>query len=303
MNKKEDRQWTSRSIGSTFQHKIFYILIKAGGWRLAYFILYFVVAYYILFRPSVRERCSYYLSHRFPGEGPLKRLINSYRLSLELGKALIDRAVIGILGIDRISVTFNEWDDLECLISEGKGVIFLMSHVGSWQAALSTLRLLNVPVSMVIHSEEGDVDRHYFEHQAMERPYKIIDPEGFLGGTLEMLDALKRGEVLCIMGDRLFGNLKNTLGIRFLGENALFPYSTMKLASTSGAPVAVFFSYRESATGYGIKLVKVIRVPQKLGRSGERFRPYMEEYVRALEGFTGEYPFQFFNFYDMWKMP
>jgi predicted LPLAT superfamily acyltransferase len=301
--KKETRQWTSRSIGSAFQHKIFYMLIRIGGWRLAYFILHFVVLYYILFRPSVRRKCGYYLSHRFPGERTARRLLSSYRLSLDLGKVLIDRAIVGILSVDRISASFNNWDILNGLISERKGVIFLISHVGSWQVALSALHLLKIPVNMVIHREEGDVDRHYFEHRSMERPYRIIDPEGFLGGTLEMIEVLKRGEALCIMGDRLFGNLKNTLSVRFLGENALFPFSAMKIASTSRAPIVVLFPYKESTTGYGVKLAKVIRVPEGLGRSGDHFLPYIEEYVRALEDFTMEYPFQFFNFYDMWKIP
>jgi predicted LPLAT superfamily acyltransferase len=301
--KNETRQWTSRSIGSTFQHNIFYLLIRTGGRRLAYFILHFVVLYYILFRPAVRKRCEYYLSHRFPEEGSVKRLISSYRLSLELGKVLIDRAVVGILGVDRIPASFNEKEILYDLISEGKGIIFLMSHVGSWQVALSALHFLKIPVNMIIHREEGDIDRHYFEHQSMEWPYRIIDPEGFLGGTLEMMEVLKRGEALCIMGDRVLGNLKNTLSVRFLGENALFPFSAMKIASTSGAPVVVLFPYKSGATGYGLNLARVIRVPEGLGRSGEHFLPYVEGYVQALENFTKEYPFQFFNFYDMWKMP
>lgn len=301
--KKEHRQWTSRSIGSASQHRIFYALIRVGGWRLAYFILHFIVLYYVLFRPSVRERCRHYLSHRFPEQGPIGRLIGSYRLSLELGKVLIDRAIIGILGIDRISLYFNEWDALNALISEGKGVIFLMAHAGSWQWALSTLPLLKVPVNMVMHREEGDVDMQYFEHQATERPFRVIDPEGFLGGTLTMIEALKKGEILCIMGDRVFGNPRNTLGVSFLGEKALFPFSAMKIASISGAPVVVIFPYKTGATSYGFKIAKVIRVPDGLGRSGDNFMPFMEEYVRAIEAFTMEYPFQFFNFYDMWKPP
>lgn len=301
--KKETRQWTSRSIGSTFQHNIFYLLIRIGGWRLAYLMLYPVVLYYILFRPSVRKRCSPYLLHRFPGQRRIKRLINSYRLSLELGKVLIDRAVAGIIGVERISASFDKKKTLYELISEEKGVIFLMAHVGSWQVALSALHFLNISVNMVIHREEGDIDRHYFEHKSMETPYRIIDPEGFLGGTLEMMEALKKHEALCIMGDRVFGNLKNTLSIRFLGENAMFPFSAMKIASTFGAPIVVLFPYKSGSTGYGIRLAKVIRVPEGLGRSGQGFLPYVEQYVRALEDFTMEYPFQFFNFYDMWKMP
>jgi predicted LPLAT superfamily acyltransferase len=299
--KKEHRQWTSRSIGSTFQHNIFYLLIRIGGRRLAYLILHFVVLYYILFRPSVRERCSHYLSHRFPEENSFRRLISSYRLSLELGKVLIDRAIVGILGTDKISLSFKDKERLLNLISEGKGVIFLLAHVGGWQATLTALNFLKIHVNMVIHREEGDVERHFFEHQSMKWPYRIIDPDGFLGGTLEMIDVLKKGEALCIMGDRLLGNLKNSISLRFLGEDALFPFSAMKIASASGAPVAILLPYKRGATEFGIDLAKIIRVPAGLGRSGDHFLPYMKEYVQTLEDFTMEYPFQFFNFYDMWK--
>jgi len=300
---KEKRQWTSRSIGSAFQHNIFYMLIRIGGWRLAYFILHFVVLYYILFRPSVRGKCRYYLSHRFPEENSLRRLISSYRLSLEFGKVLIDRAIVGILGPDKMSVTFKDKERLLDLISEGKGIILLMAHVGCWQTALSALHFLKIPVNMVIHREEGDIDRHYFEHRPGQWPYRIIEPEGFLGGILEMIDVLKKGEALCIMGDRLFGNLKNAVSVNFLGEKALFPFSVMKIASASGAPIVILFPYKKGASKYGLDLVKIIRVPEGLGRSGDHFLPYINDFVQALENFAMEYPFQFFNFYDMWKKP
>jgi len=299
--KKQNRQWTSRSIGSTFQHNIFYMLIRIGGWRLAYFILYFVVTYYILFRPSVRERCRYYLSHRFPKETSFQRLVSSYRVSLELGKVLIDRAIIGILGTDKISVKFKDRQKLLDLISERKGIILLMAHAGCWQVALSALHFVKIKVNMVIHREEGDIDRHYFEHSAGQLPYRIIDPEGYLGGTLEMISVLKNGEALCMMGDRIFGNPKNTVGVNFLGEDALFPFSAMKIASVSGAPIVVLFPFKKGSTRYELDLVKIIRVPEGLGRSGDKFFPYIKEYVKTLEDFAMEYPFQFFNFYDMWK--
>jgi predicted LPLAT superfamily acyltransferase len=301
MNKKETRQWTSRSIGSTFQHKIFYTLIRMGGWRLSYFVLYFVVLYYILFRPLVRQKCSYYVSHRFPGQTSLQMLRNSYCLSLELGKALIDRAIVGILGPDKYSITFDDKDALFDLFSEGKGVILLMAHVGCWQAAIAAQGLLNVKINMVIHREEGDIDRQYFEHQSMESPYRVINPEGYLGGSLEMLEVLKKGEALFMMGDRVLGNPKNTVGVKFLGEEALFPFSAMKIASASGAPIGVLFPYKKGTTGCGMRLAKIIRVPRSVGRQGKDFLPYVAEFIQSLEAFTMEYPFQFFNFYDIWK--
>ena len=214
---------------------------------------------------------------------------------------MIDRAIAGILGPDKMSVIFNDKERLLGLVSEGKGIIFLMAHVGCWQLALSALHLLNIRINMVIHREEGDVDLHYFEHQSMPWPYRIIDPEGAFGGTLEMIDALKKGEALCMMGDRMFGNLKNTVTVNFLGENALFPFSAIKIASASGSPIVILFPYKKGATEFGLELAKIIRVPDGLGRTGDKFLPYIKEFILTLEKFTAEHPFQFFNFYDIWK--
>jgi len=299
-HKDNQRQWTSRSIGSSIQHRFFYGLIRIGGRRLAYFFLYFTVFYYMLFRSSVRRKCYFYLSRKFPCDSILNRATHSYRLSLELGKVLIDRAIIGILGHEKMSVSFEQREVITSLVSRGKGVIFLMAHVGCWQVALSALNYFKTRIHMVIHREEGDVDRHYFEHQSTQSPFSIIDPEGFLGGTLEMINVLKNGEILCIMGDRVLGNPKNTVSVDFLGAKAPFPYSAFKIASTTGSPVVILFTFKEGANRFGLDLAKVIYVPPDLGRAGENFRPYVMEFADVLERYTEAHPFQFFNFYDMW---
>jgi len=225
----------------------------------------------------------------------------SYRLSLCFGKVLIDRAIAGILGSDRLSASFEQKEALRNLVEEGKGIIFLMAHVGCWQTALSALGYLKTRVNMVIRREEGDIDRHYFEHRSGETPFNIIDPDGYLGGTLEMINCLKKGEVICIMGDRIFGNPKNTLSIDFLGKKALFPFSAFKVASATGAPVALLLTYKKGADRFGIELAKVMRIPENMGRAGVKYSPYVSEFVKILERYTEVHPFQFFNFYDMWK--
>jgi predicted LPLAT superfamily acyltransferase len=298
---KQEKQWTSRSIGSSIQHQFFYALIRIGGRRLAYFFLYFIVLYYILCRPSVRRKCYFYLSHRFPADTLFKRVVKSYRLSLELGKVLVDRAIVGILGHEKLSLSFEQKETLRNIVSEGKGVIFLMAHVGCWQVALSALGYLNTRVNMVIRREEGDIDRHYFEHRQGKTPFAIIDPDGYLGGTLEMINALKRGEVLCIMGDRIFGNPMNTVSVDFLGEKVPFPFSAFKVASATGAPIVILLTFKKAASKFGLDLAKVIHVPENLGRTGENFRPYVSEFADVLEKYTASHPFQFFNFYDMWN--
>jgi len=295
------RKWSSRSVGAPWQHRFFYLLIRLGGRWVAYLALYFVVLYYMLLRPDQRDKSLYYLRRRFPQSGPLTRWSQSYRMSLELGKVLIDRAAVGILGPDVLNVSLKGREELLGLLSEGRGLILMTAHVGCWQVAMVALRFLGTRVNLLMHREEGDVDRHFFEHGDGESPFHIIDPRGYLGGTLEMIGALKRGEVLSVMGDRMLGSDRSSVPVEFLGAKMMVPYSAYKIASATGAPIAVLLTRKCGHSGYGMEVAGVIRVPEGLGRGGGAYRPHAQAFAEVLEGYTQKYPFQFFNFYDMWN--
>jgi predicted LPLAT superfamily acyltransferase len=296
------KPWDSRSLGSRFQHRIFYLLIRLGGQNLAYILLYVVVFYYIFFRPSVAGKTDYYLSKRFPKRTGWQRFGDRYRLSLSLGKVLVDRAVIGILGPSQMKIRLKGKEKILPLLKPGKGFIMMNAHAGGWQVVLSAMSLFSKPVNMLLERDQQDVDLQYFEHAGLSSPFRIIDPQGFLGGSLQMLEALKRGEVLCVMGDRVFGNEKNVVDMSFLGRKAFFPFMAFKIASASEIPVVIFFSYKSGPKRYDIQISDIVHVPPDIGRSKEAFRPYVARFVNALESFIQDHPYEFFNFYDMWNL-
>lgn len=301
-DKKEDGvKWTSRSIGSKLQHNIFYTLIRFGGTAAAYAALNCVALYYTLCKPAVRKKADPYLTRRFRTGNHFTRLLDCYRLYVGLGKALIDRAVIGIKGPGHMHITCSDQDILTGLINEGRGLVLLTAHVGCWQVAMSALRSLNTPVSLLLHREEGDVDLHYFEHSGSPAPFRIINPMGYLGGALEMVEVLKKGEVLSIMGDRIFGDVKNTLQVEFLKNPVILPFSAYKLASATGAPIAVLLSHKSGPDSYELTVDDVMHVPHDTGRPEKVFYPYAARFAGVLESYVQRYPYQFFNFFDMWK--
>ena len=167
--------------------------------------------------------------------------------------------------------------------------------------AMATLRFLNVPINLLVHREEGDIALHYFEHRGGSSPFRIIDPAEELGGMLAMMAVLKKGEVLCTMGDRVFGSSRNTVAVCFLGADIRVPFSAFKIASATGSPIAVMFSVRQASGRYELMLDRVIRVPADLGRSGAEFACYAGEFVQGMEAYVKDHPFQFFNFFDMWE--
>ena len=295
-------RWSSRSFGSQLQHRIFYLLIRLGGRRAAYGLLYGVVAWYVLLRPDLSGRADPYLARRFPEHRGWRRLRDRYRISLAFGKVLVDRAVVGILGPTAMDVVLYGREELLALLAEGRGLILMNAHVGCWQVAMSALGFLKNPVNMLMQREEGDIDRHYFEHAGVESPYKIIDPRGFLGGTLEMLAVLKRGEVLCVMGDRLLGSDRSAVRVEFLGGTMEVPFSALKLASTTGAPVGVLLSAKTGPNSYELVLAGAIRVPEGLGRRPDGFAPSAQAFADLLTGYVESHPYQFFNFFDLWAL-
>jgi lauroyl/myristoyl acyltransferase len=208
--------------------------------------------------------------------------------------------VLGILGPRSLKVNLAGQDELAALLAEGRGLVLVTAHVGCWQLAMSSLSVLDTPVNVLMHRAEGDLDRQFYEHGAGGAPYGIIDPAGYLGGALEMLQVLKHGEVLCIMGDRVMGGEGGTVSVDFLGDPVELPFSPYKLASATGAPVAVIFPYRTDEGGYALQVARVIRVPEQLGRKSSAYRPFAAEFAAALEQFVADHPYQFFNFFDMW---
>ena len=294
-------RWSSRSVGAAWQHRFFYMLIRLGGRGAAYAFLRLVVLYYVLLRPGERRKGEFYLRRRFAGARGLKLLRHGYRLNLALGISLIDRALVGILGPASTKVTLRGREEMQALLAEGRGLILVTAHVGCWQASLSALSFLKVPVHLLMQREEGDIDRHYHEHAGQAAPFSIIDPRGELGGALEMLAVLKRGEVLSVMGDRLLGSDRNAVSVDFLGAAVRFPFSACKLASATGAPIGVLLSAKSGADSYELRLARTIRVPAGLGRGSRVFVPYVRQFAETLEEYTQRHPYQFFNFYDMWE--
>ena len=292
--------WSSRSLGSRLQHAIFYALLGLGGRRAAYPLLFWVVLWY-MFKPSATRRSAAYLRRRFPAAGGLARWRHRWRLHWELGKTLVDRAASSLSGRFFLEVSAEERARLRSLHAEGKGLILLASHAGCWHMALSALPdLFSGPANVVMYRAEGDHDRHYFELQGLRSPFGVIDPSDGPQSAVAMIQCLQRGEVLCLMGDRPFGDA-GVCRVPFLGADISVPYTAYYLAAVSGAPIVMFFTCRTGPDSGRAECAGIVRIPSGLGKRPEAYLPFARAYAAALETYVAQRPYQFFNFYNMWE--
>jgi len=288
--------WSEPNVGPAWQFRFFGWLLRWGGLTRAYHISYFATFWYVLFYPSIRARCRFYLDRRFPERrGRLRRFLDAYRLIRTFGKTLVDMAALGVLGNNALPALSPDRERLRALAAGDKGFIMLHAHVGCWQVGMSTSGNFAKPVWLVMIPEPRTL--------AMLQAGKagVIDPRTGLDGVMSMTEALLRGEIVAMMGDRTFGDERNRADARFLGGTISLPITPYRLASASGMPVVVMLTPKIAGRSYEMRLAKVIDVPPGLGRIAEHYAFYAQQFADCLEQFVAEHPWQFFNFFDLWK--
>lgn len=273
-------------------------------WHLTWFariIVKGIVCYYSLL-PGVRKRCYPYLRRRFPGSSSFQLMRHCQRLYSTFAEVLFARTLAGILGeIPPYEIDQNKRLSIEDEVRD-TGLIVLTAHFGAWQIALQGLEGFQKPINIVQWISKGDVDKHYFEHenQRGKHAVHVIDCRNGIQASLEIITALRRREIVCICGDRLTDSDAMRFSASFLQGVIPVPMTSFLLASMANVPVLITFSILDHGTIRNV-CSEIVHVPQGLRRSPEKLQPYAQKYVDVLEKLVFEYPYNFFNFYDMWN--
>jgi predicted LPLAT superfamily acyltransferase len=144
--------------------------------------------------------------------------------------------------------------------------------------------------------------KDYLESIMEERNINIIPLKDDLSHLIAIRQALDRGELIAIHGDRFLDGMK-TLKAKFLGKNALFPEGPFYLALRMNAPVSFAFAMKEGSVHYHFYATppKTYDLPVGKRISEEQLMPVLNDYIQALETILKKYPEQWFNYYEFWE--
>jgi predicted LPLAT superfamily acyltransferase len=286
--------------GNWLGFAFFHLLVRVTGLRGAYGFLNFVALHYLLFDRDATERAGAYIKRRFPNCSKWKTYYHIHRLFVTQGKQLIDRYAM-LANPDLFDFKLHIVDESvrELLQESGKGMILLTSHVGNWQLGMGRLSDVEKKVFLLMRKEDNDALQKSL-HLNPGQDVGFISVDTFLGGVVEMMDVIKSGNIVSIMGDRSYG--AKTVPVEFLGETAYFPYTAFHIATASKCPVFVLFAVKESHKCYGVHL-EVMHPVIKRGKGNkvDKLQPFVQEFVGKIERFIEQYPYQCFLFYDVWK--
>ncbi len=299
-DRKTGREPHPRKRGNRLGFWFFKAMLRMGGLRGAYGLLYPVCLYYLFFDRRAVQGALAYLSRRFPGAGRLRLRFLTYRLFRSQGIQLIDRyaASSGAVRFDFVSRGGEQMR--RALENSGSGLVLLTAHMGNWQIAMTTLGNIGKQVHLVMGAEHNEAVRRALRPSVGTEHLRVISSEAHLGGVLEIMNALGKGDIVSFMGDRPFGF--ETMEIRFLGETARFPCGAFQVAAAAGCPIRIMLSARLGYRRYLVDFKHIIfpvyekKIPKK-----EQIRRWMQQYADILGDFVGEYPLQCFLFADVWN--
>lgn len=289
-----------RSMAARWKHRFIYALIYIGGRRLAYGFLYLLVGVYCLY-PSVRQKSAAYITRRFAPKTKFEFLKHTYLLNLTFAKTLVDRAALGILGTAQADVSPQDQQTFERLASSGKGFLVLTAHAGCWQMASYLMsRYTSRTVHILYFKNPHDNDQSVAAHRQAQNPYHVIDASDGLGGVVEMMRVLAKGDIVCAMADRVFGNEKNAVTVDFLGGKMRVPYSFYKLSAALQVPVIFLFFPWKGCGKFSLKMFPPFTADSSETRV-KKWVFYAQQFAGALEQFCIKYPYQFFNYFNVWE--
>ena len=278
----------------------FKISLRLFGLRGAYGLLYIVCVYYVLFDSGAVRGALAYLNRRFPDCGYFKKRAHLYRLFISQGKLLIDRFA-AISGAVKFELELRGYDHLVSLLKEpGQGAVLLTAHVGNWQIAMTQLGRLDKTVYLVMRPEDNQAVRQVLNISGEHQHIKIISPEEHLGGVVEIMNVLKAGNLVSIMGDRSYGF--SAVDVTFVGDTARFPYGAFHIAAASGSPMVVLLCAKVSLKKYVVDVSNIIQ-PRYSGRRNkvEQISKWVQQFASLLDQFIESHPYQCFLFHDVWK--
>jgi Kdo2-lipid IVA lauroyltransferase/acyltransferase len=198
--------------------------------------------------------------------------------------------------VDKV-VVYDGFQNFECALKRGKGVLFLTGHLGGWELSAFVHSLYGHPLHVVMRPLDNiHLDRLVRQYRTMHGN-TMVEKDDFVRG---LLAAVKAGETVGILMDT---NMTPPQGVfvDFFGIPACTASGLARIALRTDAAVVPGFTIWDASLGkYRLRFDPAV----PLIRSGDddadavantaRFTHIIEEYVR-------QYPDQWLWVHRRWK--
>jgi predicted LPLAT superfamily acyltransferase len=262
--------------------------------------LYLISLYYFLRRGAERRASRDYLTRLF---GRRAKLWQVFKHIHYFAVTQLDRIYLLAQGERGYDIEVNGIEQLQHYIAQGRGVLLVGSHQGSFEV-LRTLaaRCPDVPLRVLLDKQKTPTMTELLEALAPEVGEAVIDvSQGGAATTLAIAETCGAGGMAALLADR--GRAHEALRrVDFLGEPAPFPIGPWLLASKLQAPVFLCFGLYRGGRRYALSFelfAERVDIPRDARQ--QALDDILRRYAQRLEHYARLEPYNWFNFYDFWQ--
>ena len=294
------RHWSQRPEGGgRFALWLIRTIVLRMGRPIGRLLLYPITGYFLLRRGAERRASLAYLTRvldRRPG------LIDAARHIHCFAATVLDRPLLLTEQLRRFDVRVHEVERVHALMAQGRGVLLLGAHLGSFEALrVLSLQRSDVRIAVLLERGQNPALTRLLDELNPDLACSVIDlglPPTEL--MLKIKEAAEQGALIGMLGDRRRPG-EPGLPARFLGDTAYFPAAPYLIAKALDLPVCLCFGLYRGGRRYDLHFEHFadrLELPraqrqQALAACVQRFAGRLEHYARLA-------PYNWFNFYDFW---
>lgn len=287
-------KWSGASKGNQFGYYIFIQAIRFLGLRSAYFILYFVAFYYLLFSNTNKFILDYFRNTL--KYSPFKSYTSLYKNYYILGQTIIDKFAAMSGMSSKFSLNYNGLEYLKEIDKNGSGAILLSAHIGNYEIAGFYLNELKTPINIIMYDGEQNAIKETLQASGFKRDNHIIYIKNDMSHVFEIANKLINKEIIIIHADRFQHDMK-TIEVEVLRRSASLPLGPFQIASKfKNTPIAFVFGFKRSTYKYDLYTTKPFL------SADLTLNEIVDKYVHTVETMIEKYPLQWFNYFYFWRL-
>lgn len=184
---------------------------------------------------------------------------------------------------------------LRAAMEEGRGVVILTAHLGSWELC-GQVAATEFPMVSVARRTRGEgISRLLVRIRERQGGAIVFHDEG----PRKLVAALRDGKLVGIVADHAFRGV-TAAEVEFFGRTARFPVSPFTLARKSGSPVFFAVAIRAADGSYRLEMEGPHRIPSTAQREADAMGG-LERWVRFLEDRVRAHPESWLPITGYWK--
>ena len=226
-------------------------------------------------------------------------VVNLARKSYEhLGRAFIESALLDTLGKDglqQLVESVEGWDEVEDVVSKGRGAVMVTGHIGNWELAGAYVAARGIPLDAIVRGMANPLFDAYINHTREEMGMTVVHDSDAVRRTPR---SLRAGRAVAFVADQGVLGLASTF-VPFFGRPAKTPRGAAVFALRFKVPVLFVVALRQPNGRYRVVVERI-----EARQTGDRDRDIdaiVARFTERLEHWVRVVPAQYFWQHRRWK--